>query len=335
MPGALNPDCPVRWGILGAGGIARTVGTDIAASPESIVQAVAAREPARARALAADLGASHGYGDYARLLADPAVDVVYVATTHGQHYPQVHAALTAGKPVLVEKSFTVNAGQAAALVELARARDLFCMEAMWTRCLPAVQCAVQAAASEIGPVIGLRTDLCRAITYDPAHRLWDRTTGGGVLLDMGVYLAHLAWLVLGEPATVQTTGRLAATGVDATAAMLWGYRDGRYAQLTASFDGVTDGPHTVISGRDGWVALHGRTHEPPRVVVHRGDQERVITATRSGNGYGAQVTEVERALRAGDLESPWVPLADTIGVLRVLDAARATLGVDYGELEAG
>lgn len=297
------------------------------------MQAVAARDGYRAKLLADECGAPSSYGEYRPLCDDRNIDVVYVATTHGQHYSQVRELLDAGKPVLVEKSFTLNADQASALMQLACERDVFCMEAVWTRCLPTVREAISVARSDIGRVVGVRSDLSRYVPYDPSHRLWNPLTGGGALLDIGVYVAHLGWAFLGEPTTIQTVGRLEANGVDACAAMQWGYADGRCAQLSASFDGVTDDPHTVVSGQDGWISLYGRTHDPLRVVIHTGGTEREITGSHLGNGYRPQIAEVERALRAGDLQSPLVPLADTVGVLRALDAARAELGVHYGQLE--
>ena len=332
MTTPLDPDRPVRWGIHGAGAIARKTAATIAASPDSVVQAVAARDADRAAAFAGEFGAETSYGDYAALAADPDVDVVYVATTHGQHHRQVRALLESGKPVLVEKSFTLTADQAQDLADLAAHEHLFCMEAMWTRCLPTVRAAVDAAQTRLGRIIGFRTDLSRRFPYDPAHRLWDPATGGGVSLDMGVYVTHLAWAFLGPPESLAIGGRLAPNGVDASIALQLGYPDGSVAQLAASFETTTADPHTVVAGEDGHLVLWGRTHDPDRVTIVVDDQEETV-AVGNLEGFAPQIAEVERALRDGDLESPLVPLVDTVGVLRVLDAAREELGVSYGDLE--
>lgn len=333
MAAAIDPDRPIRWGIQGAGAIARTTAATIAASTGGVVQAVAARDADRAAAFAGEFGAPTSYGDYAALAADPEVDVVYVATTHGQHHPQVRALLEAGKPVLVEKSFTLTGDQAQDLADLAADRGVFCMEALWTRCLPTVRAAVDAVQTRLGPVVALRTDLSRRFDYDPSHRLWDPATGGGVGLDMGVYVTHLAWAFLGPPESLAIGGRLARNGVDASISLQLGYPDGATAQVAASFETTTAGPHTVVSGEDGHVVMTGRTHDPDRVlfVDHDGHEETVAEGNREG--FAPQLAEVERALREGELESPLVPLVDTVGVLRVLDAAREELGVSYGELE--
>jgi predicted dehydrogenase len=320
----------IRWGILGAGGIAATVAHDIARTPGNAVQAVGARDAGRAAAFAAAHGVARSYGSYAELVADPDLDVVYVATTHAQHHEHALLALGAGKPVLVEKAFALNAWQAREIVAAARARRLFCMEAMWTRLHPLVRAAVAIAHSgRIGELIGVRTDLSKRFPYDPTHRLFDLAAGGGALLDLGVYPVTVAWLFLGRPDTVQVTGSLAPSGSDLTAALQWGYADGRVAQIYSSAAG--DSPFAaLITGTDGWISIEPRIHRPHRLVVHDVEGEQVVPGPpQQGNGYGDEVEEVARCLRAGELESPLVPLDETVAILELLDEARRRLGVRY------
>ncbi|MDT4915116.1 MAG: hypothetical protein QOC66_4244 [Pseudonocardiales bacterium] len=323
-------DQPIRWGILGAGGIAATVGADIAATPGNVLHAVGARDADRAAAFAATHGVTRSYGSYAELLADPDVDVVYIATTHGQHRDHALLGLQAGKPLLVEKAFTLNAAQARQVVAEARARKLFCMEAMWTRLNPLIRQAVELANSgRIGDVVGVRGDLSRHFPYDPAHRLFDLDAGGGALLDLGIYPVTVAWLFLGRPDTVQAVASLSPTGSDVTTAMQWGYDDGRVAQLYCSAAG--ESPFAaLINGTAGWIQVEPRIHRPQRLVVHDGTGEEIIAAdAHPGSGYGCEVLEVERCLRAGELESPLVPLDETVAILEVLDETRGQLGVRY------
>lgn len=322
---------PVRWGILGAGGAAALVGADIAASPDCTLAAVAARDGDRAAAFAQRFGVQRSYGSYAELVADPDVDVVYVATTHAQHHEHALLALRAGKPVLVEKAFALNARQAREVIEEAGRRQLFCMEAMWLRLHPLVRQAHEIAASgRIGDVVGVRADLSKRFDYDPSGRLFDLAAGGGALLDLGVYAAHFAWLLLGRPDTVTAAGSLAPTGADVTVAMQWGYRDGRVAHLFCS--AATDSPYAaLINGTQGWIRLDPRLHRGTTLTVHTADGDEVISAPPvEGNGYRAEVAEVVRCLRSGALESPVVPLADTVGILAVLDEARRQVGARYG-----
>src|SRR6266704_33435 len=223
MPNSIEPGRAVRWGILGAGGIAATVGADIAATPGNEVVAVGSRDAARAAAFAGTLQIPRSYGSYADLVDDDDLDVIYVATTHGQHHEHALLALGAGKPVLVEKAFTLNARQAREVVAEARRRDLFCMEAMWMRLNPLIRTARQIASSgRIGELISVHADLSHRFEFDPSHRLYDPDAGGGALL------------FLGRPDTVQATGSLSPTKTDATVAMQWGYSGGAFAQLSCT-----------------------------------------------------------------------------------------------------
>lgn len=320
----------LRWGVLGAGGIAASVAADIAATEGHVLQAVGARDAGRAAAFAQRHGAARSYGSYDELVADPDVDVVHIATTHGQHHEHALLALRAGKPVLVEKAFTLTAWQAREVVAEARARGLFCMEAMWPRLNPLWRRAVDlVAAGRIGELIGVRADLSRRFEFDASHRLFDLAAGGGALLDLGVYAATFAWLFLGRPDSVQAAGSLAPTGSDLTAAMQWRYGDGRVGQLYVSAAG--NSPFAaLVTGTEGWLSLEPRLHRPRRLLVARGDDVEVIEAeAEPGNGYRREVAEVARCLRAGLLESPAVPLDDTVAILAVLDEARRQLGVRY------
>jgi predicted dehydrogenase len=320
-------DAPIRWGILGAGGIATTVAPVIAASPGSTLAAVAARDADRAATFATEHGVARSYGSYAELVADPDVDVVYIATTHAQHHELALLSLRAGKPVLVEKAFTLNATQAREVVAEARARRLFCMEGMWMRLQALVQESVRLAHSgRIGEIVGVRTDLSRPFEYDPHGRLFDPAAGGGALLDLGVYPATYAWLVLGRPDTVVALGSLAPTGTDVTVAMQWAYTAGPVAQIYCSAAGPSPFA-ALITGTAGWIRLEPRIQRATRLVVHTDDGEEIIEGPSPG--FEPEIAEVERCLRAGELESPAVPLADTVGILDVLDEARRQLGVHY------
>jgi predicted dehydrogenase len=319
----------IRWGIVGAGGIAAVVGPEIAAEPGNQVAAVAARDLGRATALADTLGAPRAYGSYAELVADPDLDVVYVATAQGRHYDHAMLALRADKPVLVEKPFTLNARQAREVVALARQRQLFCMEGMWMRLNPLIIRAQEIAASgRIGDLISVHADLSRLFEYDPKDRVYDLAAGGGALLELGVYPATFAWLFFGRPDTVQAIGALAPAGSDASAAMQWGYRDGRFAQISCSAQGTN--PLTgLVAGTKGWISIGGRVHRAPYIIVHDQSGDEELRQIIRGGGFDHEIAEVARCLRAGELESPLVPLDETIAILEVLDEARAQLGVRY------
>jgi len=215
-------DRPVRWGFLGAGGIAGAVAQDLAATPGNVLAAVAARDAGRAADFASRFGPARSYGDYRALVEDPEVDVVYIATIHPMHREQALLAIEAGKPVLIEKPVCLNADDAAAVFGAAEAAGVFAMEAMWMRTNPLIRQAERLIADgAIGEVRSVRAEFGLGRSYDPAHRLYDLTSGGGALLDLGVYPATFAWLFLGKPAALAVTGTLAPTGADATVALQW------------------------------------------------------------------------------------------------------------------
>ena len=318
---------PVRWGILGAGGIASSLAADISRTDGHVVAAVAARNADRAAEFARRYDAPRSFGSYDELYADDEVDVVYVATTHPFHRQQALAAIEAGKPVLVEKPLTLDADGAREVFAAAAKAGVFAMEAMWMRTNPLVRQALDlVAGGELGEVRAVQADFAFALDYDPSHRLLDRENGGGALLDLGIYPATFAWLFLGAPDRVQVSGDLAPTGVDRTVAMQWSREDGAIAQLFSS-SAVTTSCRATVAGTRGWLSLEPTFFVPTTMLVSiDGDVRRVETEPA---GYVPQIEEVGRCLRAGLLESPLVPQADTVAILELMDGVRAELGVTY------
>lgn len=327
VPASDTPAPPVRWGLLGAGHAARKGAQGIADADGCELVAVAARDPRRAQALADEVGC-RTVDSYDRLCADETVEAVYIATTHPWHHEQALMAIACGKHVLVEKAFTLNAAQATEVFDAARASGMFAMEAMWTRTLPLIREIEQLVADgRIGDVVKVDTTLTLALDYDPQHRVFDIDNGGGALLDMGAYAATLPWLFLGRPDTVHVMGSLAPSGVDHVAAMQWGYQSGATAHVFVTSWGFGPG-RAVIIGTGGYVEIdpsfHGATNAT--LAVPGQEPERL---ERPHQRFAHEFAEAARCIRAGEVESPLVPHADTIGILEVLDAARSELGVRY------
>jgi predicted dehydrogenase len=322
----------IRWGIVGPGRIAENVVKDFAVVEDARVVAVASRSLDRARSFADRHDIERAHGSYAEIIADPDVDVLYVATPHPQHHGLALAALRAGKALLVEKSFTATAAGAAEVVELARKTSTFVMEAMWTRFQPAVVAMRELIADgAIGEVRTVQADLGVAAPYDPADRMFDLALGGGALLDLGVYVVSFAQMLLGTPQRVVTTGSLFPTGADAEAALLLDYGDGRSATLTTSLRYALPGQARVF-GMTGWIDVPPRFHHPQTIVLHRpGAEPETITRPQLGGGYSHELIEVTDCLRAGRTESAVMPLADTLAVQRILQQAADQLGVRHAE----
>lgn len=338
MPIPIADGRPIRWGILGAGGIANTVSNDINLTEGNVVTAVAARDADRAAHFASRHDAARSYGDYASLVDDDEVDVVYVSTTHPHHRAHALMATEAGKAVLIEKPVCLNAADAREVFAAATQAGVFAMEAMWTRTNPLIRKAQQLIADgAIGEVRGVRNEFGLGLPFDPSHRLYELANGGGALLDLGVYPVTFAYLFMGPPDEVRTVGTLSPTGSDETVAMQWMYGDHPGAQLWTSAP-IHAPNEAAILGSKGWISFLPEAYRPTGLILHTdaGEEHTGDPLAGHGNGYGPEIEEVERCLRAGLMQSPLIPHADTIAILEILDDARAAVGVVYpGERRSG
>ena len=320
----------IRWGILGTGDIARQFADDLRLVEGAELLAVGSRRQETADRFADTRGIPRRYGAYEALANDPDLDVVYIATPHTRHHDDALLCLEAGKAVLCEKPFTLNAAEAERLVQCARGRGLFLMEAMWTFFFPAFRVLRDLLEREaLGAVHTVRADFSYRAAYDPASRLFDKALGGGALLDIGVYGVALAQLVFGHvPQRIESAVNWAPTGVDASSALLLSYESGGTALLGSSLR--ADAPQDAcIVGARGWARLPHRFSQPDELVVCvDGKQERHVFP-RAGYGYCHEAREVTRCLRAGEMESPAAPVDHTRDVMRVLDAVRAQWGLRY------
>jgi predicted dehydrogenase len=332
----LPADRPVRWGVLATGKIATSFVKDLTLLEDCEVAAVGARRLGSAEAFTRAHGVGTPYGDYRSVVEDPAVDVVYVATPHSLHREHVELALEAGKPVLCEKAFTLNAHDAEHLVALAREKNLFLMEAMWMRCNPLVRRLQQLVASgRLGEVRQVRADIGFVVDKPPTDRLLDPVLGGGALLDMGVYPLTFAQLFLGTPSSVAAAAALSEAGADLNVALSLGYGSGAVAALTATMTAWA--PRTASLATDrGRVDLPAGFHHPTTATWTAFETDRRHSAEPEelhedvvGSGLANEALEVVRCLRNGETESPLVPLAETVAMMRLMDDIRDRIGVRY------
>lgn len=318
---------PVRWGIVGTGGIANTFATDLKLTDSGEVVAVGSRSKVSAEVFADALGIPNRHGSYEELVADPDVDVVYVATPHPMHHDNAVLALRAGKPVLVEKPFTMNADEARDVVRVARETGLFCMEAMWTRFLPHTRIVRDWLASgELGDIVTVTADHGQWFAEDAGFRLFAPALGGGALLDLGVYPVSFASMVLGTPDRIVSLADPAFTGVDAQTSMLFGYESGAQAVLTCTLRAKSPTRATIVGTR-ARIEVDGDFYAPASVsLVVRGGETTRVESEHDGRGLRHQADEVALRLAAGDVESPLMPLDETISIMATMDTVLAQSG---------
>jgi predicted dehydrogenase len=321
-----------RWGILATGRIARDFATNLQDVPGAVLAAVGSRTAGSAEAFARDLGDddTRTYPSYDALVADPDVDVVYVASPHALHLEHARLAFAAGKAVLCEKPLALNRGDGEAV--FAAAGDLFCMEAMWMACHPLVRdVRRRLEAGEFGTPRQVHADLGFVVAPDARDRLWDPALGAGALLDMGIYPLTFARMMLGPFADVTAAGTLSDSGIDLDVAVAARHTAGAVSALTSSM--TSPSPRTAsISTDQGRLDLPAPFHHPPYVVWTPADGEpQRLEAPEPvlGTGLGNEAAHVQECLRDGLSESPLVPREQSLELLGVMDAVRRQLGVRY------
>lgn len=311
----------IRWGIIGTGGIASTFAADLEFTDSGTVAAVGSRRAGSADAFADRFGIPGRHAGYEALVAHPEVDAVYVATPHPMHHHDALLALRAGKHVLVEKPFTMTAAEAEELVAEARARGLFLMEAMWARFLPHMR-EVQRLLADgaLGEIATVHADHSQWFAEDAEHRLFAPELGGGALLDLGVYPVSFASMVLGEPDRVAAIADPAFTGVDAQTSILLGYASGAHAVLNCTLRAL--GPtRAAIVGTEARIEIDGAFYQPVAftLIPREGEPQRMFDPPDEG-GLRHEADEVARCLGEGLLESPLMPLDETVAIMRTMDA---------------
>ena len=322
-------------GIIGAGHIAEKMGRTLLALDRVRSYAVASRSYDRARDFAARWQFSKAYGSYEELVADPAVDIVYIATPHSLHYRHARMCLEAGKAVVCEKAFTVNAGEARSLMELSRQRGVFITEAIWTRYMPLMATLKELVWSGvIGKPRTLSANLCYPISHK--ERIMRPDLGGGALLDIGVYTLNFASMVFGNDIShIDTSCQKTATGMDAQHTITLWYGDGRMATLYSSIYAKSD-RMGVIAGDDGHIIVENINNPSSLRIVDRDyNVVRTLDAPPQVTGFEYEVGAAVDALDHGDIESHFMPHSETLRMMGLMDELRRRWDVRFpsdGEL---
>lgn len=360
---------PIRWGILGTGFIAQKFADGLQVVPDAQLWAVGSRTLASAQKFAHRFNVPKVYGSYGDLLNDPDIDVVYVATPHICHKEHCISSLQAGKAVLCEKPFMVNAQETKEVIALARERNLFCMDGMWMRCMPLIQKVKEIVDSgQLGDIRLFTADFGYPTGLDLNSRFFNLELGGGALLDRGVYPLSLAFFLFGPPSQITGQACIGPSGVDEQSGMVLTYESGTLALLSSTLN--TYGSNSaVITGTRGKIIIHEPFYQPDRIslikfpdtskmatantyVSSSGLKQKVITSLKrnllvktlvsklrypattvshvnEGNGLNYEAAEVVRCLKNGERESPLMPLDESLKIMETMDALRQQWNLKY------
>ncbi|MCX2719451.1 Gfo/Idh/MocA family protein [Lentiprolixibacter aurantiacus] len=319
----------IRWGIVGLGKIADTFARDLALVPEAALTAVASRGLKKAEAFKEKHKAVYALGSYEELFNCPEVDVIYIATPHSHHAPLALRAMECGKHVLCEKPMGVNREQSSTMLNMAREKKVFFMEALWSRFMPAIVRAKELVDSgALGEVRYIHADFAfYALDRDPEGRLLNPELAGGSLLDIGIYPVFLSYMLLGKPEKVHGVSRFHQTGAEIETSMIFEY-DGAQALL---FSGLTCNSEmkAMICGTKGTIYVHPRWHESQELTLQLGDEVHSLPLPKLGKGYVHEINEVHNCLNKGQLQSELWSHQNSLDLIELLDLVRSQNGIRF------
>lgn len=320
----------INWGIIGTGGISNKFVGDLPFTNNGVAYAASSRSQESADEFVRKYNMTVGYDSYEKLLQDEQVDAIYVGTPHPLHKQNVLDALHAGKHVLCEKPFMMNASELEEAIQLARENKLFLMEGMWTRFLPPLrQVREWIQDGKIGEVRLVKADFGFRFDGDPDHRLLNKELGGGALLDTGIYPVSFASMVLGaKPKSIHSTSYIGQTGVDEQFSILLDYEGGRAASLNGAVN-ILFPNEAYIHGTEGYIRIPQFLFSREAYLYINGEEVEHFTDDRESEGYAFEAEEAGRLILEGELESDIMPLEESLSIMRLLDEVRSQWGLKY------
>lgn len=323
-------DGQLRWGILGTGFVAGLQTQDLVNNGFT-VQAVGSRSLATGIDFSKKFGIPTVHGSYEALIADPDVDVIYIATPHTFHHAHTLLALHAGKHALVEKPFAMNAEEVREILDLAQTKGLVALEAMWTRFLPhMIRIRELVSSGKLGDIKKVVASHNQNLPKDPAHRLNNPALGGGALLDLGIYPVSFAIDILGVPATITASASMTPTGVDGQTVAIFGYDNGEQAVIDCQLNATAANTAAII-GTDGWIDIEPVWYTPSAFTAYAADGtvlERFDKPVKD-RGMQFQAAELERLVHSRATSGDVLPASESLAVMKTMDAIRAQIGLRY------
>ncbi len=319
----------INWGIIGLGNIAHKFAADLELSETGILHSVASRDIDRAKVFGERYNSINSYGSYQALSEDPDIDIVYIATPHVFHYDHTMMCLRNGKAVLCEKPMGMDPVEVQQMVDESRSRNLFLMEGMWTRFIPATEKLIDLLDEEvIGDFVSLQADFGFEGDGKLKSRLYDKKLGGGSLMDVGIYPIYLSLLTMGLPKEITANAHMIKTDVDGCCSMQFRYDSGAEARLESSIESFTP-TEAIITGTEGVIKLHHRFHHTEKISMFLNGEEKILDIRHKGHGYIHEIEEANQCLIQQKTESSKLSLQTSLELSRILDEVKQRIGLRY------
>lgn len=319
----------IRWGILGCGKIAHKFAQDLLTIPNAKLHAVASRSIEKSINFGKKYNANKHYDSFLDLCLDATIDVIYIATPHSFHFEHTLLCLNHSKAVLCEKPFALNRHQVAQMIALAKEKNVFLMEAMWTFFLPHYQYVLNLIQSkELGEITNLKADFGYQFDFDPESRVYNKNLGGGSLLDIGIYPVFAALSLIGFPDAIEAKAKMSTTKVDESCSIRFHYKSGAKAEL---FSSVIEDTKTeaIITFEKGTVRIHSRFHEPSKLTITKENEEFEKSFEVGTNGYSYEAAHVTELLLNNKKESSMMTFKKSDQLIQLLDIIRSKIGLEY------
>ncbi len=321
-----------NWAVLGCGKIAAKFVGDLKLLLNANLYATASRDFERAKQFAGNHGFEKAYGSYEEMVADPAVDVVYIATPHSHHHEHAILCLKHKKAVLCEKAFAINSREVSEMIACAKENNTFLMEAFWTRFQPSFNKALEILHSDrLGALKIVRSDFAFNAEFNPEKRLYNVDLGGGSLLDIGLYPVFASLATLGKPSEIRTMAEFSTTGAEESILMSFKYPGGQLATLTSSF-ACHSSVETEFWCEKGILKLNRRWFTPTTISVWESStqkEELIDTGNNEGAGYQYEAAHVMQCLDQGKTESDMMPLSFSADLMEILDRVRKDANIVF------
>lgn len=320
----------IKWGIIGLGNIANKFASDLQLSKNAILYGVASRNIEKAKDFGEKYHSQKHYDSYEEMVKDEAIDVVYIATPHSFHFENTILCLKNNKSVLCEKPMGLDSHQVKRMIKEARSRNLFLMEGLWTRFIPATEKLIELLSdNSIGDIVSVRADFGFKGDLNLESRVYNKKLGGGSLLDIGIYPIYLSLLTLGLPTHIKAMARMTETGVDSYCSMLFDYKDSAKAILESTIEADTP-IEAHIYGSKGVIKLHTRFHHSEKISLYqKGELKNVFELGYEGNGYLYEIEEVNSCLIRNGLESMKLPQSVSLDLISLIDQIKDIIGLSY------